>query len=75
MKLSVKVVQAGRAVEICFDRAGIDRLVEAMNEAMADGHVHLWSPARGGSDLDEHTPWGEAALAELILTSAEDDDD
>lgn len=75
MKLAVKIVQSGTAVTLYFDRAGIDRLVEAMNEAMTEGHVHLWSPARGGSDLDEHTPWGDPALAELVLISADDDEE
>lgn len=75
MKLSVKIVQSGTAVEICFDRAGIDRLVERMHQAMTEGHIHLWSPVMGGRDLDERTPWGDAALAELILTSAEDDEE
>lgn len=75
MKLSFAIKRSGRTLAIYFDQAGIDRLVEGMREAMTKGHIHFWSPANGGKDLDDETPWGGAAVGEVILTSAEDDDE
>jgi hypothetical protein len=35
-------------------------------------HIHLRTPADGGRDLDEKTPWGTEAIYEVVLNWAGD---
>ena len=66
--LSFQVVRNGTAVQIYFDALGMQRLEDALKALKADpDHFHLWGPSRGGSDLSERTPFGEDAVAEVII--------
>lgn len=61
------------AIGICCDEDGIAALIEALEQLRSNrGHLHLRSPARGGHTLAEKTPWGEDAIAEVIITWAGD---
>jgi hypothetical protein len=62
------------AVEIGCDREGMAILMGALAELVGEGasHRHLRSPAGGGKELDETTPWGEeTGISEVIITYAE----
>lgn len=69
--LSFQIVQIaqGQAIQIYCDEAGITVLVEALRRARETGHVHLWGPSFGSSDLSDKSPFGEPAIGEVIITT------
>jgi hypothetical protein len=66
--LSFSLADEGRTVEISCDEEGMAKLIKALEEVRADGdHIHLRTPADGGRDLNEKTPWGKDAIYEVVL--------
>ena len=60
----------GRAIAVALDDAGMKTLAMAFEQAKAQGHVHLRGASCGGEELVETSPWGEAAICEVIITDA-----
>lgn len=74
--LSFQIIQSGSAIQIYYDAAGMTTLVEALRRGLSPaGHVHLRAPSSGGRALNETNPWGDPAVTEVIITSADDGDD
>lgn len=66
--LSFELANAGRAIEISCDEAGMAALIKALERVRADGdHLHLRTPSNGGRDLSEKSPWGQDAIGEVII--------
>jgi hypothetical protein len=71
--LSFQISNSGRTIVIDCDDAGISNLINFLNKLRGSGsHVHLWGPSAGGKDLDETTPYGEAAVSEVIISHGGD---
>ena len=71
--LSFQIVNEGKAVQICCDHDGMSILLEKLAQLIRDpDHVHLRSPASGGKDLSETTPFGEPALGNVIIDYSPD---
>jgi hypothetical protein len=66
--LSFNLAAEGKTVEISCDEEGMAKLIKALERVRADrDHIHIRTPANGGRDLDEKTPWGQEAIGEVIL--------
>jgi hypothetical protein len=68
--LSFEVIEAGKAIQIFADDEGLSLLQMALEKARSTGHVHLLSVANGGKELNDANPRGNAAIGEVIITSA-----
>jgi hypothetical protein len=66
--LSFQIINSSRGIQIDCDDAGIATLIDALKRAPKRGHVHLCSPSCGGKELSDTTPFGEAAIGEVIIT-------
>jgi len=67
--LHFAIKESGRSIQICCDSEGYATLVSAIEEIRATGnHIHLFAPSRGGRDLSDESPWGEAGASEVIIT-------
>jgi hypothetical protein len=60
-------------ITIYCDRVGMATLRRALEvlEARRASHLHLWGPTIGGNELDEKTPFGDAAVSEVIINYQE----
>jgi hypothetical protein len=66
--LSFKIANEGRAISIACDEQGMATLIKALERARSNGdHIHMCTPANGGRELDEKTPWGAQAIGEVII--------
>jgi len=55
-------------VMIAIDAAGVSQLVDLLKQLeKRGGHLHLLTPANGGHELEERTPWGGDAIGEVII--------
>lgn len=71
--LSFSLADEGRTIEISCDQEGMAKLINALERVRADGnHIHLLTPADGGRDLDDKTPWGTEAIYEVVLNWVRD---
>lgn len=68
--LSFEIIRKGKAVQICCDDEGLNRLIGTLEKLRGTAtHVHLRSPASGGSELSEENPWGTKGVSEVIITT------
>jgi hypothetical protein len=66
--LSFELTNEGRAIQISCDRDGMMTLITALEKIRASGdHVHLLTPANGGRELSEKSPFGKDTVGEVIL--------
>ena len=72
MHLSFSIVNGGAAVQLHCDVEGLDALIAKLQEARSTGHLHLRSFANGGTLLNDHDPWGDAAIGEVIVSTGGD---
>ena len=71
--LSFQIVRNAQAVQISCDDDGIDRLIATLRSLRGSGsHTPLWAPSRGGTELDDKSPFGERAIPEVIITHGGD---
>jgi hypothetical protein len=68
--LSFEVAESGKAIQIYADREGLAVLQSALERVVNLGHVHLRSKANGGKELNDPNPWGNAAIGEVIISTA-----
>ena len=62
-------VTNGSTVQIFCDDEGMATLIGALDKIRpTGGHVHLCAPSCGGKELSDQTPWGDDAVAEVIVT-------
>jgi hypothetical protein len=69
--LSFQIVDSGKAIQVFCDDGGLDMLISKLKN-MKDkniGHIHLCAPSAGGDVLNDKTPWGDDAVAEVIVTT------
>jgi hypothetical protein len=68
--LCFEIVQPERAqaIQIYCDDDGLAVLKEALERVLRVGHLHLLSPANGGKELSELTPFGRESIQEVIIT-------
>ncbi len=62
----------GQGVQIDCDDAGLQRLIEALQEVQRAGHLHLRAPSSGGAELSDVTPFGQPAIGNVIITTGGD---
>jgi hypothetical protein len=66
--ISFQVKRSGVEIAIDVDDEGIQVLIDALSSIRGSGsHIHLRAPSAGGSELSETTPWGHAAVGEVII--------
>lgn len=72
--LSFQIVPHGKSqvIQIYCDDAGLAVLAAALERLRESGHLHLRAPGAGGQELSETTPFGEAAVDEVIITTGGD---
>jgi len=71
--LSFQIVRNARAIQICCDDDGIDKLVTVLGVLRGSGsHIHLLAPSMGGKELDDEGPFGEESVPEVIITHGGD---
>jgi hypothetical protein len=70
MTLSFEIVQPekAQAIQIYCDDEGLATLKRALERVAELGHLHLLSRPNGGKELSEQTPFGDAAIQEVIIT-------
>jgi len=66
--LSFQIINQGRGIQIYFDDEGKATLIDALDKVETAGHLHLLTPANGGRELSEKTPWGKDTVGEVIIT-------
>ena len=71
--LSFSIIKEGKGIQIDCDAEGMSVLLRMLAELIGEhaSHRHLWAPSNGGSALSDTTPWGEAAVSEVIIDYAE----
>lgn len=74
--LAFELRNQNRTIQITCDDAGIEALVGALATLRGSGsHIHLRAPL-GDNDklakLSSVTPWGDPAIAEVIITHGGD---
>jgi len=65
--LSFELANEGRAIQIYCDKEGLSTLMKALERVRSSGHLHLLTPANGGRELSDKTPWGKDAIGEVII--------
>lgn len=71
--LSFQLINHGQGIQVNCDEHGVSTLLEALKRVQpVGGHVHLRTPANGGKELDDKSPWGEDTIGEVIITWAGD---
>ncbi len=73
--LSFQLTNEGKAIQIDCDTQGLVTLISVLKEAQEKeiGHVHLRAPSAGGKLLSDTTPWGKAAVGEVIISLGGDE--
>jgi hypothetical protein len=66
--LSFQLTNSNKAIQIDCDEQGLRVLLDLLEKARAQGHIHLWTPSNGGHELSEKTPFGEAAIGEVVIS-------
>ena len=66
--LYFQIINQGRGIQIGLDEQGKATLIKALDKVEAAGHLHLLTPANGGRELSEKTPWGKDTIGEVIVT-------
>jgi hypothetical protein len=71
--LSFLVTNSGQGIQIDCDQQGLAALIGALEKLRntAD-HIHLRTPANGGRELSDQTPWGEKAVGEVVISTGGD---
>ena len=73
--LSFIIDNGGKQIQIICDEKGAGTLISAMEKIRhTGGHVYLRSPGGGGQELNDQTPWGEEAVADVSITCKGDDE-
>lgn len=72
MHLSFMIVGDGKSIQLHCDGDGLDALISKLEEARTIGHLHMRSLGCGGNLLNDHDPWGNAAIGEVIVTTSVD---
>jgi len=77
MRLSAEVSDAGEGVEVFVyaDREGLDHLRQQLQHLDRTDHIHLFTPAWGGSDLTEEPPTGGAKAVHHFKIYVRPDDE
>lgn len=69
--LSFQIVDSGKVIQVFCDDDGLDmliaKLINMKNKNL--GHMHLRAPSAGGDILNDKTPWGDDAVAEVIVST------
>jgi hypothetical protein len=66
--LSFEIENSGREIHISCDEQGMAALIKAIERARADcDHIHIRTPANGGRELSEKSPWGYDAVGEVVI--------
>ena len=66
--LSFEVLDGGQKIQIFCNQDGMARLLENLASLVRHGgHTHLWGPAAGGDALSDVTPFGDPAVAEVVI--------
>ena len=68
--LSFELIESGKTIQICADDEGLALLRNALERVTSSGHLHLRTIANGGNELNDKNPWGQAAIGEVIITTA-----
>ena len=71
--LSFEIMNDGKAIQICCDGEGLETLIQALARVRQLGHLHLRAPSAGGRALNDQTPFGDRAIAEVTITTGGDD--
>jgi hypothetical protein len=71
--LCFEITDSGKTIQIHIDRDGLSILQRALDGLKTYSHIHLRSPPNGGKELNDITPWGMAAVHEVIITNGGDD--
>jgi hypothetical protein len=73
--LSFQIDDSGRKINIDCDAKGMAILLRALAELVGAraSHVHLWTASASGGVLNDKTPWGDAAIPEVIINYQEGD--
>lgn len=67
--LSFQLINQGQGIQVNCDEQGMTTLLDALKKVQpTGGHIHLRTPANGGKELDEKTPWGEDTVSEVVIT-------
>ena len=66
--LSFTIEREGNTIQVCANDAGIDKLVEALQDLKVKGHLHLWDTSINGI-LSEKDPWGKTAVCDVSMTT------
>jgi hypothetical protein len=69
--LSFTIEQEGRTIQVNANIAGIDKLIDALQNLKVQGHLHLWDSSIGGI-LSDKDPWGNAAVTDVSMTAGGD---
>ena len=69
--ISFQIQDMGKEIQVYCDDDGIDLLLSKLIRLKENnvGHVHLRSRSAGGDDLNDKTPWGDDAVAEVIIST------
>ena len=69
--LSFQIVDSGKAIQVFCDDDGLDMLIAKLTNMKNEnlGHIHLRTPSAGGDILNDKTPWGDDAIAEVIIST------
>jgi hypothetical protein len=71
--LSFTIEREGRTIQVNANIAGIDKLIEALQDVKKQGHLHLWDTSIGGIQ-SEKDPWGNTAVCDVSMTAGGDED-
>jgi len=67
--LSFKLADSGKTIQIDCDEQGARVFLDALAKVRSQGgHLHLCTPSNGGHELSETTPFGEAAIGEVVIS-------
>jgi hypothetical protein len=65
----VEPLNQTQVIQIYCDEAGISALVDTLNRLPEAGHLHLRAPkGPGRTELSGTSPFGDAAISEVIIT-------
>jgi hypothetical protein len=69
--LSFTIEREGRTIQVNANIAGIDKLIDALQNLKVQGHLHLWDSSTGGI-LSDKDPWGNIAVTDVSMTTGGD---
>jgi hypothetical protein len=68
--LSFEIIESGKTIQIYADSDGLLLLRKALERVTSASHLHLRSSAKGGKELNDANPWGQAAIGDVIISAA-----